>query len=100
MKFVAALFAALAVSTTNGKWTCSDCDSVVDQMARYLTSDESVANQVEILLAEVCPQVDEADACVEGLPGFWKSIAAVLWPGYYDSSAEWMCKPLCDPEVR
>merc|ERR1739841_18181 len=29
------------------------------------------------------------------LPGFWAAIAAVLWPGYWDPSAEWMCAPIC-----
>ena len=42
--------------------------------------------QIEVLLAEVCPQVDDVDGCVEGLPDFWKSLAPTLWAGVFDSS--------------
>merc|ERR1711931_558127 len=51
--------------------------------------------QVDILLADVCPQVEASEECVEGLPDFWKRVAMVLWPGYYNADAEWMCAPLC-----
>merc|ERR1711992_18882 len=43
----------------------------------------------------LCPQVEASEECVEGLPDFWKQVAMVLWPGYYNADAEWMCAPLC-----
>merc|ERR1712037_775780 len=33
--------------------------------------------------------------CEANLPGFWANIAAILWPGYWDPSADWMCAPIC-----
>merc|ERR1712212_164760 len=70
-------------------------------IAAYLTSEESVGKQVDILLADVCPQVENADECVEGLPDFWAQIAQVMWPGYYNPEADWMCAFLCsEVEVR
>ena len=70
-------------------------------MAEYLTSEISVAMQVRILRSEVCPQVEETEACIEKLPDFWKEIAMVLWPGYYQADADWMCAPICQgAEVR
>ena len=32
----------------------------------------------------LCPQADDPEACPEALPPFWKMIADLLWPGYYD----------------
>merc|ERR1712115_759096 len=64
-------------------------------MSAYLTSEESMQKQVDILLADVCPQVENPEECVEGLPDFWMQVAMVMWPGYYNADAEWMCAPLC-----
>merc|ERR1719412_2181622 len=50
-----------------------------------------MARQVEILLADVCPSTENPDDCVARLPDFWMQVGAVLWPGYYDPTAEWMC---------
>ena len=77
----------LAVATT----PCEDCTAIVTALAKYLTSEESMARQVEILLADVCPSTENPDDCVARLPDFWMQVGAVLWPGYYDPTAEWMC---------
>ena len=100
MKFIFALTAVLAI--TSAEWTCDDCTAVVNSISAYLTSEDSLAKQVDILLAEVCPQAEDADFCVENLPDFWRRISMVLWPGYYQADADWMCAPLCvvGAEVR
>merc|ERR1712179_419527 len=70
---------------------CADCTAVVSTLGVYLTSDESISAQVDILLSEVCPTAPNPEECVEGLPAFWTRVAMVLWEGYYNPSAEWMC---------
>merc|ERR1719328_997270 len=92
MKLILALSALLAISSAD---QCSDCTAVVTTLATYLTSEESISRQVDVLLAEVCPGAEDVDACVAGLPDFWSRVAMVLWPGYYNADAEWMCAPLC-----
>merc|ERR1712121_569030 len=84
------------ISTSSAKWTCEDCTAVVNSMSAYLTSEESLRKQIDILLTDVCPQVENADECVDGLPDFWMKVAMVLWPGYYNADAEWMCATLCN----
>merc|ERR1711892_965234 len=93
---------AAALSIASAKWTCEDCNAVVNSMAEYLTSEESVLEQMHIMLSEVCPQLEESRACAYTLPAFWKKVAMVLWPGYYEADADWMCAPLCvvGAEVR
>merc|ERR1712066_156407 len=101
MKIFFALAALLTISTSSAKWPCEDWTAVVNSMAAYLTSEESVGKQIDIPLADVCPQVENPKGCVEGLPDFWAQIAQVLWPGYYNAEADWMCAPLCSgAEVR
>eukprot|EP00091_Calanus_sinicus_P009500 TRINITY_DN221_c0_g1_i12.p1 TRINITY_DN221_c0_g1~~TRINITY_DN221_c0_g1_i12.p1 ORF type:complete len:187 (-),score=60.22 TRINITY_DN221_c0_g1_i12:91-651(-) len=95
MKLLIALATVLSISATSAEWTCDDCTAVVNSIAAYLTSEESIAKQVDILLAEVCPVSPAPEECVDGLPAFWNRVAMVLWPGYYSAEEDWMCAPLC-----
>merc|ERR1712083_1203524 len=76
----AALLATASATTEVG---CEDCKALVSTLGMYLSSEESIAKQVEILLAEICPQAE--------LPDFWMKIAMMLWPGYYNPEEEFMC---------
>ena len=89
MKLFIALSALLAVACAQA--TYEDCEAVVNTIAAQLTSEESINRQVEVLLAEVCPLDEHPEDCVAGLPDFWVKVAKVMWPGYWDASAEWMC---------
>merc|ERR1712037_857542 len=84
----AALLATASATTEVG---CEDCKALVSTLGMYLSSEESISGQVEILLANVCPQAEDPEACVEGLPAFWEKIAMMLWPGYYNPEEEFMC---------
>merc|ERR1719348_690507 len=81
---------ALAVADT-----CSDCTAVVSTIAARLSSEESIAAQQGILVGGLCPGAEDPAECEAALPGLWAGIAALLWPGYWDPSAEWMCAPIC-----
>eukprot|EP00091_Calanus_sinicus_P015513 TRINITY_DN3383_c0_g1_i12.p1 TRINITY_DN3383_c0_g1~~TRINITY_DN3383_c0_g1_i12.p1 ORF type:complete len:201 (-),score=77.48 TRINITY_DN3383_c0_g1_i12:8-610(-) len=91
MKLIIALSCLLAVASATSEATCEDCQAVVMTLSAYLSAEESVGRQVEVLLAEVCPQAESPEDCVEQLPAFWGRIAMVLWPGYFNPDAEWMC---------
>merc|ERR1712038_2129163 len=84
--------ALLALATAD---TCSDCTAVVSTIAARLSSQESIAAQGAILVGGLCPSQEDPAACEQGLPEFWSMIAAVLWPGYWDPTAEWMCADIC-----
>merc|ERR1712062_875487 len=75
--------------------SCSDCTAVVSHIAGRLSTPESLAAQGEILVGELCPGAPDPEACVSGLPGLWNMIAAILWPGYWDPTAEWMRADIC-----
>merc|ERR1712116_69736 len=92
MKVLIITSAMLALAASD---SCSDCTAVVSHIADRLSTPESLAAQGEILVGELCPGAPDPEACVSGLPGLWNQIAALLWPGYWDPSAEWMCGPIC-----
>ena len=41
--------------------------------------------QIDLLVAGLCPGAEDPAECEAGLPDFWRAIAALLWPGYWDS---------------
>merc|ERR550525_2266409 len=84
--------ALLAVAMAD---TCTDCTAVVSTIGARLMSEESLAAQGAILVSGLCPGVEDPAACEAGLPGLWNDIAALLWPGYWDPTAEWMCADIC-----
>merc|ERR1711973_747225 len=92
MKVLILTSAMLALAASD---SCSDCTAVVSHIAGRLSTPESLAAQGEILVGELCPGAPDPEACVSGLPGLWNQIAALLWPGYWDPTAEWMCGPIC-----
>merc|ERR1712036_127932 len=81
----------LATASATTEVGCEDCKALVSTLGKYLSSEESIARQVDILLAEVCPGASDPDACVEGLPEFWGDIAMMMWPAYYNPDEEIMC---------
>merc|ERR1711913_210859 len=86
--FFTALLSTVFATTEIG---CEDCKALVSTLGMYLSSEESIARQVDILLAEICPQAEDPEACMEGLPAFWEKVAMMLWPGYYNPEEEFMC---------
>merc|ERR1719184_492452 len=84
--------ALLAVAMAD---TCTDCTAVVSTIAARLSSEESIAAQQAILVGGLCPGAEDPAECEAALPGLWAGIAAILWPGYWDPTAEWMCADIC-----
>merc|ERR550532_2676528 len=75
--------------------SCSDCTAVVSTIGARLMSEESLAAQGAILVGGLCPSTADPAQCEANLPQFWNMIAAILWPGYWDPTAEWMCADIC-----
>merc|ERR1739838_1301516 len=100
MKTFIVLAAFLALASSG--WTCYECQAVVKALAKDLTSEQSIQDQVNLLLAEVCPVAEDVDQCVEQLPEFWTKIAMTLWPGYYNPDEDFMCGvwTICGPSTR
>merc|ERR1719331_1256010 len=84
--------ALLAVAMAD---TCTDCTAVVSTIAARLSTEESLAAQGAILVGGLCPSQEDVAQCEASLPEFWNMIAALLWPGYWDPTAEWMCADIC-----
>merc|ERR1711962_1458275 len=89
------LLMVISILSTAKADTCSDCTAVVNHLEEFLVSGPGLDLQTTILVAGLCPLANDPEACPEALPPFWKMIADLLWPSYYDPNAEWMCGPTC-----
>merc|ERR1711997_60369 len=85
--------ALLALAAAN---SCSDCTAVVSTIAARISTEESLAAQGAILVGGLCPSQEDVAQCEASLPEFWNMIAALLWPGYWDPTGDWMCAPICE----
>ena len=83
------IFGAIASASSDA--TCEDCKAVVNTISSFLTTQESIDRQTEILLAEICPIDPVPEDCFKQLPDLWPKVAMVLWPGYWNPDEEWMC---------
>merc|ERR1712240_427558 len=80
----------------SAEWTCDECNQLMESIAAMDTSEESIKGQIEVLLAEVCPQLENADECVAELPDFWSRLAPIMWT--YAFNPEPYCGGLCNPQ--
>merc|ERR1711887_140581 len=80
MKFLAT-FLSLAV-LARAEPTCDECVASVDKLVARLTSEESLAEQVAILTASLCPTAPDPATCETELPRAWPLIGQALFPEF------------------
>ena len=51
-------------------------------MGAFASTDSAIASQVDIL-AEVCPQAEDSEFCLENLPGFWAMLSPIIMPAHF-----------------
>jgi len=90
------IFIVLA-SLASADWTCEECEKVMKVIEMSTVSEEGINEQIEILVAEVCPEVEHVEECVAELPGFWMKLSPTMWTYAYDPKI-W-CGDLCGLEI-
>merc|ERR1711973_256791 len=73
----AILSLACLVSAISADITCDDCLVFSGNMQTYLMSDESVAEQTELLVALLCPSAPDSADCEAQARNWWLRL---LWP--------------------
>merc|ERR1711894_436986 len=67
--------ATLALASAGLAPTCDECNAAAAGLLERLTSEESIAEQMGILISQVCPQAADAAACEAGL-----TMCGLTWP--------------------
>merc|ERR1711936_868401 len=62
--------------------TCDECNAAAAGLLERLTSEESINEQMGILISQVCPQAADAAACEAGLTMWWSDMANCLYPAF------------------
>merc|ERR1719431_1616835 len=77
---------AAAASTASGAVTCDECKTGTTDLVDRLTSPSSIAEQIAILTAVVCPQLSPDMNCEELLNTWWGDAATCMYTHIADSS--------------
>jgi len=112
MKLFLLLLASLG--SASAVVTCVECHDAAVGLNARLTSDTSIAEQTNVLIAAVCPMAEDAAMCKGGLSTWWGAMAKCLYPhfildsevcialGYcgeqsaLPQSSEWTCEACTD----
>jgi len=82
MLALATLASLLAVSSA--QVTCEECKTAGANLVARLTGEESIAEQIAVLVGALCPGADDPAGCEEGLPTAWPEIATTMYPVFLE----------------
>merc|ERR1711899_300532 len=74
--------ATLALASAGFAPSCDECNVAAAGLLERLTSEESINEQMGILISQVCPQAADAAACEAGLSMWWSDMANCLYPAF------------------
>merc|ERR1712020_251757 len=74
--------ATLALASAGFAPSCDECNVAAAGLLERLTSEESINEQMAILISQVCPQAADAAACEAGLTMWWSDMANCLYPAF------------------
>merc|ERR550539_1572791 len=81
------LFIMTVLTATAAQLDCQDCTTVTNTLKDIVTTKEDIDIQIEVLLAELCPNAAVPEDCMAGLPAFWAALAPIMWEAALDSTA-------------
>merc|ERR1712112_744686 len=75
-------FATLAslLAVSSAQVTCDECKTAGAAMVARLTGEESIAEQVAVLVGTLCPGAEDPAGCEAGIPTAWPEIATAMYP--------------------
>merc|ERR1711892_238762 len=91
------LFLLLGVASGED-WTCDECVEGGAALGAFASSESAVHNQVDVLLADVCPQAQDADLCLQDLPAFWAQLSPIIFPTHFSHICDDLAQ--CPPPAK
>merc|ERR1712058_160068 len=82
MLVLATLASLLAVSSA--QVTCDECKTAGANLVARLTGEESIAEQIAVLVGTLCPGAEDPAGCEAGIPEAWPEIAMAMYPVFLD----------------
>merc|ERR1712176_221582 len=91
------------LATTLAEVTCDDCTAATGALIDRLLSEDSIAEQVTIVGATVCPSMPDPAACEEYLTTWWGAAAECVFNAIADTNpcgTLGYCKKEANPLVK
>ena len=87
MKMLIVIALTYLASSANAEFTCDDCLSFAGKLGGYLQSAGSIEEQIEILVASVCPLLDDPAGCETGVRTWWEGIGLAMYPVFLEANS-------------
>merc|ERR1712045_589542 len=71
-------------------WTCEECEEGGHAAAAFLSTEEGITTQTQILVTDTCPEHPDPDYCGEHMPEWWGAIGPIVWHEHF----EYICDDL------
>merc|ERR1712226_1001034 len=92
------LLALACLASANGEVTCDECVASMGKLVDRLTGDESIQEQIGILLGNICPGAEDPAACEAGIGMAWPEIARAMYPVYLEGAS--VCGQIMGCQLR
>merc|ERR1712226_1306436 len=92
------LLALACLASANGEVTCDECVASMGKLVDRLTGDESIQEQIGILLGNICPGAEDPAACEAGIGAAWPEIARAMYPVYLEGAS--VCGQIMGCQLR
>jgi len=79
---LSAVLAFCLLATASADVTCDDCRQFGGGLQGYLMSEDSVAEQTELLASIACPSTEDPEHCEELVRSYWSKIAELMYPEF------------------
>merc|ERR1712142_103144 len=83
-------FLITMVSSQDWTWTCDECEEGGAALANFLSTEEMLAGQSDLVMTEICPQHPDPEYCNQNLPIFWQMLGPRVWETHFS----YMCADL------
>merc|ERR1719154_894894 len=92
------LLALACLASANGEVTCDECVASMGKLIERLSGDESIQEQIGILLGNICPGAEDPAACETGIGAAWPDIARAMYPVFLEGTA--VCGQIMGCQLR
>ena len=87
------LAAVLALASAQD-WTCEECEEGGHAAAAFLSTEQGISTQTEVLVTDTCPEHPDPEYCGEHMGEWWGAIGPIVWHEHF----EYICDDLDCPE--
>merc|ERR1711962_592015 len=86
VNMIAFLLLSLVFASTSAHFSCEECKAFVDKLNGFYLSEESLQEQLDFLVLNICPTDPEPQLCQDQFTARWSDMATIGFHVFAESS--------------